>query len=117
MMSRQFLLATPLLFMLAVGCTTVPHLAHSSATKLMIHYGCPTCHVIPGVPGADGKVGPSLASLAQRSYIAGVLPNTPENLEQWVMHPQKFQPGIAMPEMGVSQEDAYRIATFLDERR
>jgi cytochrome c len=42
-----------------------------SAPNLMIQYGCPTCHVVPNVPGAVGKVGPSLASLSQRSYLAG----------------------------------------------
>ena len=37
-----------------------------SAPELMRQYGCPTCHVIPHVPGAVGKVGPSLASVNQR---------------------------------------------------
>jgi cytochrome c len=101
-----------------IGCSNPPpHADHGSTAELMIHYGCPACHVIPSVPGAVGKVGPSLQTLAQRSYLAGVLPNTPANLEQWVMHPQTFQPGIAMPEMGVSQEDARRIAVFLEGRR
>jgi cytochrome c2 len=114
MMLRQLLLLVPVFSIFLVGCTTAPHQAQSNATQVMINYGCPTCHVIPGVPGAVGKVGPSLASLAQRSYLAGILPNTPENLEQWVMHPQRFQPGIAMPEMGVSRQDAHRIAAFLE---
>jgi cytochrome c len=85
-----------------------------SAPNLMIQYGCPTCHVVPNVPGAVGKVGPSLASLSQRSYLAGSLPNTPENLVQWIMHPQHFRPGTAMPEMGVNDPDARRIANFLE---
>jgi cytochrome c2 len=115
---KQILLLLLLLSGLAIGCSDAPpHAAQSSTAELMIHYGCPACHVIPRVPGAVGKVGPSLASLAQRSYLAGVLPNTPANLEQWVMHPQKFQPGIAMPEMNVSPEDAHRIATFLETGR
>ena len=80
----------------------------------MIQYGCPTCHVIPGVPGAVGKVGPSLDGLSQRSYIAGNLPNTPENLQRWIMHPQQFQPGTAMPEMNVSALDASQFAAFLE---
>jgi cytochrome c2 len=80
----------------------------------MFQYGCPACHVIPHVPGAVGKVGPSLASVSERSYLAGSLPNTPENLEHWIMHPQNYQPRTAMPEMGVSEQDAHRIASFLD---
>jgi cytochrome c len=85
-----------------------------SAPDLMIQYGCPTCHVVPNVSGAVGKVGPSLASLSQRSYLAGSLPNTPENLVQWIMHPQHFRPGTAMPEMGVNDAEARRIARFLE---
>lgn len=90
--------------------------AQRSAPQLMLQYGCPTCHVIPHVPGAIGKVGPSLDSVSQRSYLAGSLPNTPENLEHWIMHPQHYQPGTAMPEMGVSEQDAHRIAVFLNSQ-
>jgi len=82
----------------------------------MTQYGCPTCHVISHVPGAIGKVGPSLDSVSERSYLAGSLPNTPENLEHWIMHPQQYQPGTAMPEMGVSEQDAHRIAVFLNSQ-
>lgn len=85
-----------------------------SAPELMRQYGCPTCHVIPHVPGTVGKVGPSLASLGERSYLARSLQNTPENLRSWIMHPQHFQPGAAMPEMGLSERDAQCIAEFLD---
>ena len=60
----------------------------TSAPNLMIQYGCPTCHVIPAVPGAVGKVGPSLYNLAQRSYLAGTLQNSPDNLVLWLQHPQ-----------------------------
>ena len=85
-----------------------------SEQELMIHYGCPTCHVIPGVPGAVGKVGPSLKSLAQRSYLAGTLPNTPENLHTWLLHPQSVHPGTAMPDMHLTPGEAQRIALYLE---
>jgi cytochrome c2 len=88
-----------------------------NAPELMIQYGCPTCHVIHGVPGAAGKVGPSLDDLAQRSYLAGTLQNSPDNLALWIQHPQRFHPGAAMPEMGVTMADAKKIAAFLQERR
>jgi cytochrome c2 len=115
MKQRQLLMLPLLLSGFVIGCSSAPPPAlNGSATALMIQYGCPTCHVIPGVPGAVGQVGPSLAGLPQRSYLAGILPNTPGNLEQWVMHPQKFHPGVAMPDMSVSREDAHRIAAFLE---
>jgi cytochrome c2 len=88
----------------------------SHAPDLMIHYGCPTCHVIPGVPGAAGKVGPSLAGVRQRSYLAGTLQNSPDNLVLWIQHPQRIHPGTAMPEMGVTPDDAKEIATYLQAR-
>jgi cytochrome c len=83
----------------------------------MIRYGCPTCHVIPGVPGAAGKVGPSLKDFSQRSYLAGTLQNSPDNLVRWIQHPQRIHPGTAMPEMDVTAEDASKIAIFLDARK
>jgi cytochrome c len=102
------------------GCSpdTAPHQAASSpgAPELMIRYGCPTCHVIPGVPGAAGKVGPSLKDLSQRSYLAGTLQNSPDNLVLWIQHPQRNHPGTAMPEMDVTAEDAREIAIFLEAR-
>ena len=91
--------------------------AHPTAPELMIQYGCPSCHVIPDVPGAVGKVGPSLDSLAQRTYLAGVLPNSPANLERWLMHPQSIHPGTAMPEMGVTRQDASIMSDFLQTDR
>lgn len=114
MQARCFLFSLILGAMLSGCAGAPPHATGGNAADVMIHYGCPTCHVVPGVPSAVGRVGPSLAGLAQRSYLAGVLPNTPQNLEQWIMHPQKFQPGIAMPEMGVSPTDARQIAEFLE---
>ena len=88
-----------------------------SVPELMVQYGCPACHMIPRVPGAVGQVGPSLAGLGQRSYLAGTLPNTPENIVLWIMHPQHLRPGTAMPEMGVSEQDAHRIQIFLESVR
>ncbi len=113
------LASTILIAVLGTGCSrsNAPkqHAASSqaSAPELMIQYGCPTCHVIPNVPGAVGKVGPSLDDLAQRSYLAGTLQNSPDNLTHWIQHPQQVHPGTAMPEMGVTSADAARIAAFL----
>ena len=104
----------------AMGCSrnvASVQIDHSKKpSNLIIHYGCPTCHVIPGVPGAVGKVGPSLDDLGQRSYLAGTLQNSPDNLVLWIQHPQQIHPGTAMPEMGVTSGDAKEIASFLQSR-
>lgn len=76
-------------------------------------YGCAACHTIPGVPGADGLVGPPLAGIADRLYIAGVLPNTPGNLMAWIREPQDIDPLTAMPSTGVTAGDARDIAGYL----
>lgn len=76
-------------------------------------YGCHACHSIPGVPGADAQVGPPLDRIASRVYLAGRIENTPENLMKWIRTPQDVQPGTAMPNMGVSENDARDIAAFL----
>lgn len=76
-------------------------------------YLCATCHVIPDVVGARHHVGPSLAGIASRRYIAGVLPNSPENMVRWLRNPQEVDPLTAMPNLGVTERDARDIAAFL----
>jgi putative membrane protein len=75
-------------------------------------YGCATCHTIPGIAGA-ATVGPPLDRIALRHYLGGRLTNTPGNLIKWVQHPQAIDPKTAMPELGVSDDDARDIAAFL----
>ena len=76
-------------------------------------YGCDTCHEISGVPGARGLIGPRLDGIGQRYYIAGELPNTPNNLMLWIEHPRQVEPHTAMPEMGVTEQDSRDIAAYL----
>jgi cytochrome c len=77
------------------------------------NYGCFTCHTVPGVDGASGLVGPPLTNIASRVYIAGELPNRPDNLMRWIQHPRQVEPGTAMPEMGVTEQDSRDIAAYL----
>ena len=76
-------------------------------------YACVTCHEIPGVVGANAPVGPPLAGMATRAFIAGVLPSTPENLVRWLRSPHEVSPRNAMPDLGVSDTDARDIAAYL----
>lgn len=81
--------------------------------RAILRYGCPSCHTIPGVPGANATVGPPLTDLAHRGVLAGRLPNTADNLIRWIRHPQQIEPGNVMPEMGVTERDARDIAAYL----
>jgi cytochrome c2 len=76
-------------------------------------YGCPTCHRIAAIVGANAPVGPPLEGIASRGLIAGMLPNTPENLVRWLREPQKLNPRTAMPDLGVTERDARDIAAYL----
>jgi cytochrome c len=80
-------------------------------------YGCGTCHTIPGVRGATGSVGPPLTGIAKRAYIGGVLTNTPENLVRWIQDPPSIDGKTAMPNVGVTYQDAVDIAGYLYSRR
>jgi cytochrome c len=81
--------------------------------QLIASYGCGSCHSIPGIPGADAKAAPPLDQFYQRTYIAGRLPNTWENLMHWIQDPQGVEPGTAMPNLGVTADEAYDIAAYL----
>lgn len=80
---------------------------------LIAEIGCGSCHVIPGVRGADGMVGPPLDHMGRRQIIAGMLRNTSDNMVYWLRFPQKVVPGNAMPDMGLTPEQARDIAAYL----
>ena len=46
-------------------------------------------------------------------YIAGALPNTPDNMLRWLEHPQQIHPLTAMPDLGVEEDDTYGMAAYL----
>jgi cytochrome c1 len=69
------------------------------------------------VRGATGSVGPPLTGIAKRAYIGGVLTNTPENLVRWIQDPPSVDAKTAMPNVGVTYQDAVDIAGYLYSRR
>ncbi|CAN5652280.1 hypothetical protein BH23GEM7_BH23GEM7_36850 [soil metagenome] len=81
--------------------------------QLMREYGCNTCHVVPGVRGADALVGPPLIRWSRRTYVAGLLPNTPENLVRFIHDPQQVHAESAMPNTGISVDEARHVAAYL----
>jgi cytochrome c len=76
-------------------------------------YGCGACHVIPGIQGATGRVGPKLEEFVDQMFIAGVLANTPENLADWIQDPKSHHPRTAMPDLDVTEQDAWDIVAYL----
>lgn len=79
----------------------------------ILQYACVTCHRVPGVVGSNATVGPPLDRLSTRTYLAGRLLNTEENLVRWIREPKAIDPGSAMPDLGVTAEDAHDMAAYL----
>ncbi len=85
--------------------------------KLIAEKGCGACHTIPGIAGANGLVGPPLTLMGRRTFVAGLLRNTPQNLAAWVLEPQRFVPGNAMPSTGLTPSEALDVAAYLETIR
>jgi cytochrome c len=83
------------------------------AADLVTRYGCGGCHTITGLPGADGKAAPPLTDMRARVYIGGVLPNTAQNLIDWIVDPRQFDRRTAMPASGITEDEARDIAAYL----
>jgi cytochrome c2 len=77
---------------------------------------CVGCHTIPGIPGATGQVGPNLGGVASRPKIAGgAVPNTgPDDLKKWILNPPALKPGTAMPNVGLTDDEATKIVAYLE---
>lgn len=82
--------------------------------ELIVEKGCGACHMIPGIQGADGLVGPPLILWGRRIFVAGLLRNTQQNVAAWVFDPQRFVPGNAMPSTGLTPSDALDVAAYLE---
>ena len=94
---------------------TVGSPAHGA--ELIAEKGCGACHMIPGITGANGLVGPPLTLMGRRIFVAGLLRNTPQNLAAWVLEPQRFVPGNAMPSTGLTESEALDVAAYLETIR
>ena len=81
--------------------------------EAMRKYGCQSCHTIPGVTGARALVGPPLDGIAGRSFIGGVLVNSPANMMAWLRNPPAHAPRTAMPDLGVTEKDARDMTAYL----
>lgn len=76
-------------------------------------YQCAACHFIPEVQGSNGNAGPSLQHMGRLSYIAGSIPNQPENMVRFLQNPPAVKPGTLMPALGISEDEARHMAAFM----
>jgi cytochrome c len=75
--------------------------------------GCGACHEIEGTAGTNGQVGPPLKALSGRAEFAGKTPNDAQSLIRWIEHPQSISPGVGMPDIPMSHQDARDMAAYL----
>ena len=59
--------------------------------------GCLACHSVRGM-SEIGRTGPDLTHFASRLTIAaGLRPNTPPELHEWLAYPERLKPDVRMP--------------------
>ena len=85
-----------------------------AGSQLFISKGCINCHAVQGV-NTYNRTGPDLSHIGSRTSIAaGILANTPENMIRWLRFTDTVKPGVAMPNLGLSQEEAEQLTAYLD---
>jgi mono/diheme cytochrome c family protein len=110
------LILLPLLFACAPARDYVPKVVDGDADRgraALERYECGVCHVIPGIAGAVGKVGPALDHYSRRSYVAGKFPNEPDTLVRWIFDAPAMAPRTAMPAIPMSEQEARDMAAYL----
>jgi len=86
--------------------------------KLFLMKGCVGCHSLVALNAPKGLLGPNLANVGARTYIAaGTLPNNDENLAHWIRFPQEVKHGVLMPNLGVTEDEAKALVAFLRTHR
>lgn len=84
-----------------------------AGSQLFISKGCVNCHAVKGV-NTYNRTGPDLSHIGSRTSIAaGMLANTPENMVRWLRFTDTVKPGVAMPNLGLSQEEAEQLTAYL----
>jgi cytochrome c2 len=101
---------------LAPAAVLEPGSPAAEGAQIIATKPCVGCHTIPGIPGATGTVGPNLAGVASRPKIAGgAVPNTgPDDLKKWILNPPALKPGTAMPNVGLTDDEATKIVAYLE---
>lgn len=80
---------------------------------LFMHASCSNCHRIRGTE-ANGVAGPDLTHFATRTtMLAGMLANTPANVDRWLNNPQLVKPGAHMPRFIFNRDSIKMLTAYL----
>ena len=87
--------------------------AFAQGAQAFMQGGCIACHAVRGTI-AQGVLGPDLTHVGSRRRIAaGILDNTPANMERWIRNPQDVKPGSLMVVPELDDETVRRIVDYL----
>jgi cytochrome c oxidase subunit II len=88
--------------------------AAAEGKAIFTRSACVGCHTIRGI--STGVLGPDLTHFGSRTTVAaGMWPNTLDNVAAWVKDPIALKPGVKMPALGLSDEQARAVAAYLTE--
>lgn len=82
---------------------------------VFLRESCGGCHTAKGTT-ARGRRGPELSDFGSRRTIAAAtLPNTPENLMDWLRNPDSIKPGVLMPPSPqIPEEELRALVAYLE---
>ena len=85
----------------------------AEGSQAFMQGGCIACHAVRGTV-AQGVLGPDLTHVGSRRRIAaGILENTPENMERWIKDSRGVKPGSLMVVPELDDETVRRIVAYL----
>jgi cytochrome c oxidase subunit 2 len=94
------------------GAPAEPAGPAAEGRDIYLRSACVGCHTIRGV--SAGVIGPDLTRFGERKTLgAGMFPNTADNLTAWIRDPTVIKPGVKMPNLGLTEEQARAVATYL----
>jgi len=86
----------------------------NAGSQAFLASGCIACHRIEGTVAA-GVLGPDLTHVGSRRTIAaGILENTPANMELWLRDPAAVKPGALMPKMPLDEDTIRTLVAYLE---
>jgi len=85
----------------------------AEGSQAFMRGGCIACHTVRGTI-AQGVIGPDLTHVGSRRRIAaGILENTPENMERWITNSRGVKPGSLMVVPELDDETLRSIVEYL----
>ncbi|MCK5447425.1 MAG: cytochrome c oxidase subunit II [Gemmatimonadetes bacterium] len=85
----------------------------TEGSQAFMQAGCIACHTVRGTI-AQGVIGPDLTHVGSRRRIAaGILDNTPENMERWIRNSRAVKPGSLMVVPELDDQTVHRIVEYL----